>query len=213
MATVSEQELVVYGAGGHGTVVLDALIAAGQLPLGFLDDGLAVGERVLGFPVLGDATWLELHAGARVALGVGGNRARCAISERCRTLGVELVTLVHPRAAVSMFAEVGAGSVVLAGSVVNARARLGSGCIVNSGAVVEHDVTVGDFAHVSPNATLTGGASLGTQAQLGAGACVLPGISVGEYALVGAGAVVTRAIPAGCVAFGVPARVGRTRHA
>ena len=44
-------------------------------------------------------------------------------------------------------------------------------------------------------------------AQIGGGACILPGITIGEYALVGAGSLVTRDLPAGCVAYGNPARV------
>jgi acetyltransferase-like isoleucine patch superfamily enzyme len=44
-------------------------------------------------------------------------------------------------------------------------------------------------------------------ARVGSGSVVLAGVTVGEEALVGAGSVVTRDIPAGSVAYGVPARV------
>jgi len=44
-------------------------------------------------------------------------------------------------------------------------------------------------------------------ARVGSGSVILAGVTVGEDALVGAGSVVTRDIPAGSVAYGVPARV------
>lgn len=46
-------------------------------------------------------------------------------------------------------------------------------------------------------------------ARVGSGAVVLAAVTIGEHALVGAGSVVTRDIPAGAVAYGVPARVRR----
>lgn len=46
-------------------------------------------------------------------------------------------------------------------------------------------------------------------ARVGSGSVILAGVTVGEDALVGAGSVVTRDIPAGSVAYGVPARVRR----
>lgn len=46
-------------------------------------------------------------------------------------------------------------------------------------------------------------------ARVGSGSVILAGVTIGERALVGAGSVVTRDIPAGSVAYGVPARVRR----
>jgi acetyltransferase-like isoleucine patch superfamily enzyme len=49
--------------------------------------------------------------------------------------------------------------------------------------------------------------SFGYAARVGSGSTILSGVSIGEHALVGAGSVVTRDVPAGAVAYGVPARV------
>jgi len=46
-------------------------------------------------------------------------------------------------------------------------------------------------------------------ARVGSGSVILAGVTIGQNALVGAGSVVTRDIPAGSVAYGVPARVRR----
>jgi maltose O-acetyltransferase len=51
--------------------------------------------------------------------------------------------------------------------------------------------------------------AIGDNVWLGGGSIVLPGVTIGEDTVVGAGAVVTSDLPAGVVAFGVPARVHR----
>jgi maltose O-acetyltransferase len=51
--------------------------------------------------------------------------------------------------------------------------------------------------------------TVGSGVWLGGGVIVCPGVSIGENTVVGAGSVVTRSLPAGIVAYGNPARVGR----
>jgi len=212
LATVSERRVVVYGAGGHARVVADLAVCLGHEVIGLVDDLLPVGSVRGEYAVLGSSAWLRTRAGEiAVVLGIGDNRIREETFQECLRAGVACPSFIHPASAVSASARLSDGCTVMAGAVINAGAELGPGVIVNSGSVVEHDCRVGRFAHISPNATLTGAARLGAFAHLGAGATVLPGIEVGEASIIGAGAVVVSAVPAGVVAFGVPARVVRER--
>ena len=56
-----------------------------------------------------------------------------------------------------------------------------------------------------------GGINIGDDVWLGVNVIVLDGLHIGEGAVVGAGSVVTKDIPAGAIAFGVPARVEKMR--
>jgi UDP-N-acetylbacillosamine N-acetyltransferase len=180
--------------------------------VGFVDDRPLPGavERLL-FPLLGDRAWLcsSRCEAAAVALGIGDNYARMAVSHFLESKGFALSTVVSPSAFISPSARIGSGTVIMPGAVVNSMAVIGEGVIVNSCAVVEHDLRVGDFAHISPNATLGGGAEIGPLTHIAIGATVLPLVRIGERSILGAGSVAPRNIPDGVIAFGVPARVLR----
>jgi UDP-N-acetylbacillosamine N-acetyltransferase len=211
---VSAKKIFVYGAGGHGKVVADILLARWEDEFaGFVDDREELwGTEVMGLPVLGGNEWLGrqcVNSRVAVAMGVGENRTRQMLAEECAGREIEIVTLIHPAATASRTAQLGAGAVVMAGAILNVGAKVGAGAIVNTAAVVEHDVEVGDYAHVAPNGTMTGASRLGAFSHLGAGAIVLQGVHVGCNTIVGAGAVVTKNLPDEVVAIGVPARIYR----
>jgi len=205
---VTIKSLAILGAGGHGKVIADAALLGGFLELVFFDDGWPAKKDNGGWPVVGDwAALLEHHRDYEgVTVAIGANDVRMAKQIALREAGVSLATVIHPLAAVSPFAALGAGSVAFAGAVVNPDALAGDGVIINSGAVVEHDCRLGNWVHISPRACLGGNVTVEEGAWVGIGAVVKQGVTVGRGAIVGAGAAVVSDVPAGATVMGVPAR-------
>ena len=200
--------IVVYGAGGHGKVVAEILVACGHSLHGFIDDNASLrGSSVLGLPVFSADEWLRSHAHGGVALGVGTNVAREQIAMRVKHNRCTLLAVVHPGAFVARSARIGEGAAIMPGAVLNPDCQIGEGAIINSGAIVEHDAQIGPYVHLSPNSTAGGGAQIAAYAHIGMGASVLPFKRVGMNCVIGAGAVVTSDIPEGQLAYGIPARV------
>src|SRR5437762_4760415 len=121
------------GAGGHAAVVIEALRAqGGYLVVGLTDPRRELwGADLLGVPVLGDDDELarQYHQGVSHAfIGLGGasdTRPRQRLYELAKAGGFDVVSVVHPAAAVSPSATVGPGATLLATAVVNARAGIG----------------------------------------------------------------------------------------
>lgn len=196
--------LLIFGAGGHGRVVADAALLAGQWPRVLASDrdpARCSGELLAGVALLPAGQAVPAATAIHVAIGNAISRER-----EVAALAGRLVSIVHPRAAVSPFAELGAGCFVAAQAVLAPRARLGVSVIVNHGAVVDHDVTVGDFCHIAPLVALGGGVQIGRRVLVGSGAAILPGVHIADDVVVGAGAVVADHLPEPGVYAGVPAR-------
>jgi len=204
-----DRAVVVIGAGGHAKVVLATLAALG-LPVEVVldDDPQRWGETLMGAEILGPVDRLAKMEVRRAVVAVGANRARQRLVNHVETEVPDLhwLVVVHPSAVVHPTANLGPGTVVMAGAVVQPDANLGAHTIVNTAASVDHDCTGGDFVHVAPGVRLGGGVSLGEGAFLGIGAVAVPGARVGAWAVVGAGATVVREIPPGVIAVGTPAR-------
>ena len=100
----------------------------------------------------------------------------------------------------------GAGSVVMAGAVINVDAVIGRGVIVNTCASVDHDCRIGDFCHVSVGARLAGTVHVGDRSTLGVGAVVRNNTDICADCMVGAGAAVVSPLTEPGVYVGVPAR-------
>lgn len=195
------------GAGGHCKVVLDALLEGGVEPAEIrVRDGRTAmaGGDVLGAPIEMPEVTPAL-SGQHFHVAIGAAAARQRLHAEAEAAGGRALTVRHPAACVSRFADIAGGTLVAALAVVGPAARIGRGVIINHGAVVDHDCVVGDFTHVAPNASLGGGVRVGARCLIGTGAVVLPGLTIGDDVTVGAGSVVTRDIAADQTWTGVPA--------
>ena len=204
-----QARIVVFGAGGHAKVLLEAILLANPgAEIAIIDDsGSAASAGLLGLAISGDRHWLAVNwPGAPVAPAIGNNEARAAIADWLRLQGRSLATVIHPAATVSPSASIGSGAFLAAGAVVNAEAEIGDGAILNTLASVDHDCELGALAHSAPGSRLCGGVRIGARTLIGAASVVIPGVSVGADAIVGAGSVVVKDVPAGAKVAGSPAR-------
>jgi len=204
--------LLIWGAGGHGKVVLDVAREMGYDDILFLDDRATSGGSLQSCEVLSPGNTRVLNRDASFVIAMGSNveRARCfgVAQER----GWRPATLIHPSAIVSRSAVIGPGTVVMPRVVVNACTVIGRNCILNTAAVVEHDCVLEDHVHIAPTAALAGNVQLGSFAQVNLAAAVLPGVRIGSGSIVGAGAVVNRSVADHCTVVGVPAKPLQTKE-
>lgn len=212
---ISKPPIVVFGAGGHALVVADILDQMGQYRIvGFLDDVSHErhGAKFAGASILGGSSKLPaLRADGVVhaIVAIGQCSARSLIAEMLVHAGFELVSAIHPRACIADNVKIGTGCVVAAQAAINPGSWLGANVIVNTGATVDHECEIGAAAHIGPGAHLAGRVKVGERAWIGIGCCVSDRVHIGADAFIGAGAAVVRDIPAGMLAYGVPAHVIR----
>jgi len=204
------KKVYLLGGGGHGRVVLDALLLSGVSITGILDPVLSAGERVLGVVVIGGDDCLDQVRPAEVLLinGLGANpcvRGRKRMYEYMKARGFLFEAVRHPSAVVGRECILGESSQIMAGAVLQNRTRIGDNTVINTCASIDHDCEIGAHTFVAPGAVLSGNVSVGDASFIGAGAVVLPGIGIGSNVVVGAGAVVTRNVIDGWVLAGNPA--------
>jgi acetyltransferase EpsM len=203
-----KRKVVVLGASGHGKVVASTLLAAGWQIVGYFDDDVnKAGKDLMGIPVIGrieDA----LHGLCLFAVAaIGRNQTRKSVVEGVGELS--WAQAVHPTAWLDPTVQIGEGSVVFGGVIVQPGARIGRHCILNTGCTVDHDCILSDYVHLGPGVHLAGNVAIGEGAFLGIGTQAIPGVSVGCWSQVGAGGVIVLDIPDHVLAVGVPARVVR----
>ncbi len=205
-------KLVLIGAraDGQAHLVLDLLADGVQHEVvAFHDETPSLwGARVHGIPVVGPPSRIS----EAIALGadggmvsIGDARARERLAAVIVGGGLELPSLVHPRAYVAPSAAIGHGVFVGALAAVSSGAVVGDLVLVSPTAFISHHVRVGPCASLSPGVRLGGRSRVGRRAFLGLGAIVLPDRSVGDDAVVGAGAVVNRDVRPETTVAGVPA--------
>jgi acetyltransferase EpsM len=207
-------KIVIVGAGGHGKVVLDILRAANRYQVvGFLDANESLhGQSVLGSPVLGALNLLPKLRSQRVEgaiIAIGDNAARVACAQEAAQAGLKLINAIHPSAAVSTSARLGANIVIAAGACICVDSSIGDSCIINTSAVVDHECQIDPGAHLCPGVLLAGRVHIGELAMIGLGAKVIQCLQVGPRTIVGAGAVVLEDLPGNVTAVGIPAKIIR----
>ncbi|MBN1274297.1 MAG: acetyltransferase [Candidatus Aminicenantes bacterium] len=207
-------EAVVIGGGGHARVVLCVLKKIGIYRIIGYTDNVDRG-KLLGVEYLGDDHVLDVvkqkYPECAVVLGLGqltmsDVEKRAHIRSLLERWKFTMPPVKSPDAVINREVELGEGTVVLDGAVINSGTCIGKDAIINTNATVEHDCRLGDAVHVACGAVLSGGVRVGSRTLVGAGATVVHGVAIGEDCIIGAGAVVAENCLDPGTYVGVPAR-------
>ena len=192
-----KNKLIVIGDGGHARAIVDVALSTGEFEILAVvgrDETNRKAWHQSGIDWVNEAE-IQKYANSSdlgiVGLGqIQDPEPRVDAYERLVNLGMELATLVSPKAYVSKTSIIGKGAAVMHGAVVNAYAQIGTNTIINSMALVEHDSSVGNHSHISTGAIVNGQSRVGDKSFIGSGAVLKQGISVGSSCIVPMGSLV-----------------------
>jgi sugar O-acyltransferase (sialic acid O-acetyltransferase NeuD family) len=213
-----KSKIVIIGSHGHAKVIIDIVEKQNLFSIvGLVDSNRAVGENILGYPIIGNED--DLHSlitahnieGCIIAVGDNWKRKLVLDKLNLKTNILEFVTAIHPSAQIGKNVTIGNGSIIMAGVIINSEANIGKFTIINTKASVGHDCFLGDFASLAPNATLGGNVRIGNFSAISMSATLIHSITVGEHSVIGAGSVVLNNIDNLKLSFGVPAKIVRER--
>ncbi|QIA64424.1 acetyltransferase [Vibrio astriarenae] len=197
----------ILGASGHGKVIAEIAELNGFNQITFFDDRWPELTSIEHWPVLGDSRTLLASAAQYdlCVVAIGNNKVRLEKFQRLKEVSATLSVLRHPSAVISQYAQIHAGTVIMAQAVVNSFCHIDEACIINTSATVDHDCKLGKGVHVSPGANLAGAVEVGENTWIGVGSQVKQQVSIGRDVVVGAGSTVVKDVLDSKIVVGTPA--------
>lgn len=202
-----KEKLLIIGASGHGKVIADIALKMNKWQsIAFLDDNENV-KSSMGIEIIDKSASISKYIDDYdFFVGIGNNAIREKIQGQLEAEEASIPVLIHPSAIIGEQVYLKAGTVVMAGAVINCCTKIGKGCIINTASTVDHDNVIEDYVHISPGAHLAGTVKVGKGTWLGIGSVVSNNITITHSCKIGAGAVVIRDITESRTYVGVPVR-------
>lgn len=213
---MSKLNAILLGGGGHGRVVLEALILEKMIVNGVIDPLLEVGSKLFDIPIIGDDCLVNQNpAEVLLANGVGSqpySKKRADVYLDWKARGFFFKTIVHPSAVISPAVFLQEGVQVMAGSIIQCNTRVGENAVINTRASIDHDCNIGQHVFIGPGAVLSGGVFVQDDTFIGAGVVILPGVSICAGSIIGAGSIVRKDIKFPSLVFGPGAEICRLKE-
>lgn len=189
-------KILLVGAGGHARACIDVIETENQFEIaGLIEKNESMTDMNLGYPIIGtDSDLSELrqqYSHAMITVGqIKSSKTRIKLYQLLKKLDYILPAIISPKAYVSKHAQIGEGTIIMHGVIMNANAKIGSNCIINNKSLIEHDVVIGNHCHIATGAIINGEVSVGDKTFVGSGSVTKQCISIGYNCIIGAGTVI-----------------------
>ena len=162
-----KKDLLLVGAGGLGRVALEAAMI--NYNCFFVDDGIEVGSKVCGFPVIGAIS--ELSALRKdfdfLVVTIGNNKIREDIYNSAIELKYSFPNIIFSSAYISPFAKIGEGCIIMQNVCIQNSSEIGNGVILNPGVEIHHESFVDDYSLIYTNSVIRTQVKVGKRVRIG----------------------------------------------
>ncbi len=209
---MSKNKIILIGGGGHCKSCIEVIESTNQYEIaGIIDTAEKVGERILGYPIIGsDEDLEEIRKNHDIALVTVGQIKSAAIRiklfEKIKALNFKLPTIIAATAHVSKHASIGKGTIIMHQAMINADVTIGNNCIINTKVLIEHDTHVGNHSHISTASILNGNVRVGNECFIGSNSTFVNGIATVDNVFVGINSVVNKNLKDAGIYVGNPIR-------
>ncbi|WP_418603861.1 acetyltransferase [Hwangdonia sp.] len=213
MTISNKHNIVIIGASGHAKVIIDIIEKLNQYTIvGLIDSFKPIGTKLFNYKIIGRKEHIpelkKTHNFNKGIIAIGDNWARKKNHEKITTIdpGFEFISAIHPNAVIGKNVNIGKGTVILAGVIINSDATVGEFCIINTKASLGHDSEIKKYSSLGPNATVGGHVSIKTCTYIAMSATIIQSIKIGKHSIVGSGALIVRDVPDFSMVYGVPGK-------
>jgi sugar O-acyltransferase (sialic acid O-acetyltransferase NeuD family) len=210
---MSIKKIVIIGARGSGKDVLATLLRCNKKSkkyeiLGFIDDDPKLkNKKIMGKKVLGGLEWFN-HKRESVScvVAIGDSLIRKNIVKRLEEENVRFFSLVDPSVIYDDKLQVGNGTIIQAGSIINPDTKIGNHVFINLDSTIGHDCLLEDFTTISTGVHINGNCFIYEGAYIGSGTVTKEDTKIGKWSIIGAGSVVVNDVKANSVYKGTPSK-------
>jgi sugar O-acyltransferase (sialic acid O-acetyltransferase NeuD family) len=212
------KNIIIIGGGNQASYTIEIIeLDPTYCIVGIVDSLHEIGTIVHGYRVIGRQNQIaeitdkyDVRSGI---IAIGDNYSREKVYKEIvqQVPNFLFIKAIHPTAVIGKNVEIGQGTLIMAGVIVNINSKIGDFGFLATGAIIDHECTLEGFTSVSAGSIFGGLVTLKKYSAVTLGATVVDRITIGQNTVVGAGAVVTKSLPDNVVAYGVPAKAMRNR--
>ena len=210
------KEIIIFGSGDHAKVVLTEILKLKNYKfVGFCDEIKEKNKTICilknkKFKTIGSIKEInEILKNKKFygIIGIASNEVRKKIVQQ--TKGIKNLLwekIVSKDAILNGDVEIGEGTFISSGSLINSKTSIGKHCLINTRSSIDHDCNLDDFSGTGPGVIFGGNVKVGELSYVGIGSTVKDGVKIGKNSLIGAGSLELKNCEKDCVYYGSPVK-------
>tara|TARA_B100000945_G_C20313756_1_gene564108 strand:- start:257 stop:886 length:630 start_codon:yes stop_codon:yes gene_type:complete len=188
-----EKPVIIFGAGGHSSVLINVLKKLNREILGIIDPALDENSEFLGIPTIDEKSFSDDPKNIEIVNAIGsmpGKNNRKKLTIKLREQGYSFASVIDPSAVIGMNVNLEEGVQILAGVIIQPNVSIGYDTIVNTAVSIDHDCKISSDCHIAPGVIMSGNVNIGSNCHIGTGSVILNNITINRNSLIAGGSTV-----------------------